>query len=211
MLQKIQIRRGFIFPVFFLLLSNLYAEQPDSSFKKIKELYPFFRMASTTFNIDIKTLESIVFVERTMNFDWKDDALDIPLAESGYNSSIGFCQVKMKTAYWVELQLANSSSEFYPGKSYQNIFTISKSPREIIKKLQNDSLNIHYAAAYIRIIQTYWQKAGFPIAERPDILGTLYSTGLYNSKGVIRKPNKNPQANTFGKKSLEAFGLFSGN
>ena len=211
MLNKQRLRRGFLFLVFFLLLSNLFAEQPDSSLKKIKEQYPFFLMASTTFNIDIKTLESIVFVERTMNFDWKDDALDIPLAESGYNSSIGFCQVKMKTAYWIELQLADLSSEFYPGKSYQNILPISKSFREIIKKLQNDSLNIHYAAAYIRIIQTYWQKAGFPIAERPDIIGTLYSTGLYNSKGEIRKPNNNPKANTFGKRALEAFGFFSVN
>jgi len=145
-----------------------------------------------------------------MNFDWKDDALDIPLAESGYNSSIGFCQIKMKTAYWIEMQLSDSISEFYPGKPYRNIFTISKSPREIIKKLQNDSLNIHYAAAYIKIIQKYWQKAGFPIADRPDILGTLYSTGLYNSKGEIRRPNKNPKSNTFGKKALKARSLFTG-
>ena len=208
MLNIIKIRRGYIVPVFFLLLTNLFAENPDSSFKKIHDKYSILRIASKTFNIDITILESIVYAERTLNFDWKDDALDIPLAKSGLNSSIGFCQVKMKTAYWIELQLSDSTSEFYPGKPYQNIFSISNSPREIIQKLQKDSLNIYYAAAYIRMIQSYWQRAGYSIDNGPDILGTLYSTGFYKPNGEIRKPNKNPKANAFGKKTLEAHNLF---
>lgn len=106
------------------------------------------------------------------------------------------------------MQLSGSTSEFYPGKPYQNILSISKSPREIIQKLQNDSLNILYAAAYIKIIQNYWQKAGFPINNRPDILGSLYSTGIYKPNGEIRKPNAHPKANMFGKKTLESHTLF---
>ncbi|MBD3225216.1 MAG: hypothetical protein GF313_10835 [Caldithrix sp.] len=168
----------------------------------------YFKRAAATFNIDDRCLKAIVFVERTLNYDWKDDALDIPLAYSGHNSSIGFCQIKMKTAYWIEVNLSDSTSEFYPGNFYHNMLPVSKSPGEIIEKLQRDSLNIHYAAGYIKIIQNFWKKAGFPIENRADILGTLYSTGLFLPSGEIRIPNKNPKANLFGKKVKEAYRLF---
>lgn len=208
MKYQIYLGRGFIFPVLFLLFSNLSAENPDSALKKIIERKSCFNSAAESFSIDIKTLMAVVFVERTLNFDWKDDALDIPLAYSGHNSSIGFCQLKMKTAYWIEVQLSDSTSEFYPGNFYQNMLPVSKSLSEIIEKLQRDALNIHYAAGYIKIIQNFWNKAGFPIADRPDILGTLYSTGLFLPSGEIRIPNKNPKANLFGKKVKDAYRLF---
>jgi hypothetical protein len=204
MLRISNFRRGyFILPVFFLLVSNLSAEHPDSALRKINERQSYFNNASKIFDIEIITLLSVVFVERTLNFDWQDEALDIPLAESGYNSSIGFCQVKMNTAYWIELQLSDSTSAFYPGKTYSNLFKISKSAQEIITNLQNDSLNIHYAAAYLRIIVSFWEKSFCPIADRPDILGTLYSTGLFLPSGAIRKPNKKPISNSFGKLVLK--------
>lgn len=198
----------FIF-TFIILCSSAFCEDKKSTISKIDDLEFTFLQSSKKFEIDINTLKSIVYVERSQNFDWFDKALDVLTALKGYNSSIGFCQVKMKTAYWIEVQLSYSTSEFYPGKHYQDILPISKSPREIIKKLQNDSLNILYAAAYVKIIQSYWQRAGYPINDRPDILGTLYSTGFYKSTGEIRKPNANPKANRFGKKTLEAYNLFS--
>ena len=49
------------------------------------------------------------------------------------------------------------------------------------------------------IMESRWGKEGFPIDERADILGTLYSTGLFYRDGQERKPNKSPKANRFGK------------
>lgn len=197
-----------LFLVFSSTLS--FAEDQLTAKRLIKSQAENIQRAATAFKIDSPTLKAIIFSERTLNVDWFDKALDVPTALKGYNSSIGFCQVKLKTAYWIEVQLADSTSEFYPGKQTQDILPISKSPREIIKKLQNDSLNILYAAAYVNIIQSYWQRAGYPIADKPDILGTLYSTGLYNAKGEIRKPNANPKANSFGRFALKAYSLFFG-
>jgi hypothetical protein len=151
---------------------------------------------------------AIVYVERISNFDWKDKALDILLANSGHNSSIGFCQVKLKTAYWVEVQLNDSSSIYWPGKEYANILSVSQSPKELIAKLENDSLNIMYAAAYFRIIQSRWERAGHSINDRADILGTLYSTGIFNPDGTERLPRTNPEANMFGRKVKKALPLF---
>jgi hypothetical protein len=167
--------------------------------------------AGQLFGVDARTLGAIVYVERNLNYDWKDRALDLLLAGRGYNSSIGFCQVKLKTAYWIEKQLADSSSMFYPGEAYRHILPASKSPKELIARLSNDSLNIHYAAAYLCIIQSYWQRAGFPIADRPDILGTLYSTGLYRRNGELRLPHAHPKPNFFGEEVLKVLekGLLS--
>ncbi len=203
------LKRGFIIPVFLIFFTNIFAEPADTTLFKIQTKASLIKKAAKTFGVKKEYVAAIIFAERTLNFDWKDDALDIPMAETGYNSSIGFCQIKMKTAYWIEVQLSDPTSEFYPGRPYQKILPISKSPGEIIQKLQNDSLNILYAAAYIKIIQNYWQKAGFPIHNRPDILGTLYSTGFYKPNGEIREPNANPKANAFGKKTQEACKIFT--
>ena len=192
----------YIFYVFTCLLifrTLLFTEPVDSAIVRIHERQFLFTQAGKYFDIKVKYLSAIVFVERTLNYDWTDDALDNILAVAGRNSSIGFCQVKLKTAYWIEKQLNDSLSSFYPGKKYKNILQLSNSPEELIYKLTNDSLNIYYAAAYLRIMQSYWEKAGFPIDNLPGIIGTLYSMGLFYRDGKIRKPNKNPQPNEFGK------------
>ncbi|MCU7491379.1 MAG: hypothetical protein HF312_05530 [Ignavibacteria bacterium] len=172
--------------------------------RKIKEHEKEILRASKLFDISPLYLKVIIYTERTLNYNWEDEALDEIIARSGLNSSLGFCQVKMKTAYWIEFQLSNSQNEFYPGDKYKGVLSLSKSPEEIISKLSNDSMNILYAAAYLRIFQSCWKKSGFPIDMAPDILGTLYSSGPYDSEGKLRKPNRNPRPNYFGSKVIEA-------
>lgn len=55
----------------------------------------------------------------------------------------------MKTAYWIERQLADRNSEFYPGKKYEKTLSVSQSPEDMIEKLNNDTINLLYAAAYL--------------------------------------------------------------
>ena len=86
---------------------------------------------------------------------------------------------------------------------------VHKNPYRLIDDLQNDSLNILYAAAYLRIIQSYWKKAGYSIDERPEIIGSLYQLGLFHKNGETREPHFNPKANTFGKKTLDSIHLFA--
>ena len=198
----------YLFFLLVLFVVPLYAEQPDVTLLKIKEHKTVIESAAKYFEINPKHLKAIIYVERTLNYNWEDDALDIPLAEGGFNSSIGFCQVKMKTAYWIEVQLNDSKSNYFPGKKYSGLLKVNKSPEAIIKKLQNDSLNIYYAAAYLRIMQSRWSKSNCSIDDKPEILGTLYSTGLFHIDGTERKPRKNPEENAFGKKVTEASELF---
>jgi len=106
------------------------------------------------------------------------------------------------------VQLNDSTSQYYPGNIYKGFFPVSNSPHEIITKLVSDSLNILYAAAYIRIIQSRWEIAGYPIKNRPDIIGTLYSTGLFYPDGRERTPGKYPISNVFREKELHSLIYF---
>ncbi|MBU1681168.1 MAG: hypothetical protein KKD86_20300 [Bacteroidetes bacterium] len=195
-----------IIAILILTLSTIaIAEHPDTTLSKLQQRAELLKSASKMFDINSKILSSIIYTERTLNYSWEDDALDRYLADASLNSSIGFCQVKLKTAYWIEVQLNDSNSAYFPDKKYKWKLSLSNTPEEIIHKLENDSLNIMYASAYLRIIMSLWEKAGFPIDDRADILGTLYSTGLFKRDGKERKPNGSPKANKFGKEVGEQY------
>lgn len=173
----------------------IFAEHPDSTLVKINKNKMLINNASNIFEIDNKILSAIIFVERRENYSWEDDAMDEYLAQVGLNSSIGFCQVKLKTAYWIESQISDTSSLYFPGKKYNKLLKLGKEPQEIIDNLKIDSLDIMHAAAYLRIMISRWEKENHAINNRADILGTLYSTGLFYRNGKERKPNSNPKAN----------------
>ncbi len=197
--------------IIFLILalfSSLLCENRDTTLSKIRDRAALIENASKIYNIDKAILSSIIYVERTENYNWEDKALDNILAKRGLNSSIGFCQVKMKTAYWIEVQLNDTSKIYFPGEKYEHSLELSNSPDEIIEKLNNDSLNLMYAAAYLRIIINRWQSKGIDIENNAGILGTLYSTGLFKRNGKEREPNKDPKANEFGEKVERLLNLF---
>jgi len=209
-MKKPGYKRGYlIVPVFlFLMNSFILAENPDTSLYKILQNINQFEKAAESLNINTSVLMSVVYVERTLNVDWQDESLDIILARSGYNSSIGLCQVKLKTAYFIEKSFSDTTSIFYPGEEYTNIFQVSKTPEELIVKLSNDSINIFYAAAYLRLIQSFWGTNANSIDEKPDIIGTLYSVGLYDQSGRLIMPHSNPKANYFGLQVLNNLPFF---
>lgn len=210
MMHRIVTGGGKIFACFFIAVGFLFAEHPDLTLFKFKEQSANIEYASKTFDIDPLKISSIIYVERVNNFTWQDEYFDDYLAKKGQNSSIGFCQVKMKTAYWIECQLADSLSEFYPGKKYRCVLSVSKSPQEIIDKLKDVRTNLCYASAYMRIIQSYWKNKGYSIDDRVDIIATIFSYGIFSrSTGEPLKPNANPKSNWFGEQALEIYNRFT--
>ncbi|MGE5353262.1 MAG: hypothetical protein ACM3P0_14365 [Acidobacteriota bacterium] len=187
---------------------KILAESADSTLYKIKMHEEKIKKASTLIDIDASILKAIIYTERTMNYDWEDETFDNILAHAGLNSSLGFCQVKLKTAYWIERNLNDPKSTFYPGDKYKGILEVSKSPEELIKKLNSEFENILYAAAYIKIMISRWAKSGFPIDDRPEIIGTLYFAGLFTRQGEERKPRQNPLASRYGLMVKENILLF---
>jgi hypothetical protein len=192
-----------------LASSFVIAEHPDSTLCKLQNNLELIKTASANFNINWKTLAGIIYVERTNNVDWMDDALDNLLAAAGLNSSIGFCQIKIKTAYWIEVQLNDTTSNYFPGMKTKGKLPVSQNPDDIISKLNEDSLNINYAAAYIKIIEEYWANSGFKLKEKQAVVATLYSTGLFKRDGTERKPNDDPKINWFGENFMEAIRIIT--
>lgn len=123
-----------------------------------------------------------------------------PLKILGNQSQFSWGVVGMKedTAKQVEANLKNQTSPYYLGARFENILdypaTITNVNAERFDRIANtNSGRDHYyaylyTALYLKQIETQWQKAGFPITDRPEILSTLYNIGFTHSK-----PNSAPQ------------------
>ncbi|MDE3057973.1 MAG: hypothetical protein KGJ59_08450 [Bacteroidota bacterium] len=114
--------------------------------------------------------------------------------------SVGFAQIKVTTAFWIEKEIHNPQSLYYLGSDVERRFPRSTSRSELIHRLLNDSTNILYCCAYLAMIQQRWEKAGAFLSEqnKTGIIATLYSLGVIRFDGTERTPHPNPQMNHFG-------------
>ncbi|MGV3610911.1 MAG: hypothetical protein ACO1N0_08180 [Fluviicola sp.] len=118
------------------------------------------------------------------------------------NRGYGVTGILQNTALKIEKNLFDGSSPFYPGAYYKNCLNVKDSFPELV----NDTIEAHkhltiqrlmkggdhfysylYTAFFLRQFQSHWEKEGFTLAYRPEILGTLYNLGFQKSK-----PKKNP-------------------
>ncbi|WP_425394834.1 PAAR domain-containing protein [Chondromyces crocatus] len=115
--------------------------------------------------------------------------------------SIGLAQVQVATARFIEEQ------GYMPATSGWNIpliGLISGSENMARKtKLEDNGINAMYAAAYLKYFQDQWDPAFPSIANRPDILASLYNLG------PSKQPNANPSPNDFGEDVLKLYPLMA--
>jgi hypothetical protein len=116
------------------------------------------------------------------------------------NLSYGVTGIKENTAMKIEQYLKDSTSVFYLGKEYEHLLDYD-STINYTNKI-NDTMNVRlqrlvqfnnhyysylYAAIFIKQIKMQWERAGYPIDDRPEILASLFNLGYAKSK-----PKKNP-------------------
>jgi len=107
--------------------------------------------------------------------------------------SLGVNGIKAATAELVESYLKNATSPFYMGKKYEHIldFSSANSSEERVSRLV-DYHNHYYSYVYTGCIlhqtRNQWQRAGFDISTRPEILFTLFNLGF-----GVSKPSANPE------------------
>ncbi|WP_343748991.1 hypothetical protein [Fluviicola sp.] len=118
------------------------------------------------------------------------------------NRGYGVTGILQNTALKIERNLYERSSPFYPGDYYQKCLNVKDSFPELV----NDTIEAHkhltiqrlmkggdhfysylYTAFFLRQFQSHWEKEGYTLAYRPEILGTLYNLGFQKSK-----PKENP-------------------
>ncbi|MBI1837736.1 MAG: hypothetical protein HYR91_10785 [Flavobacteriia bacterium] len=117
------------------------------------------------------------------------------------NMSYGVTGIKEFTAHRIENYLKDSTSIYYLGNQYAHLLdydTVSNYTNNIndtmslrvqrLVQFTNHYYSYLYAAVFIKQIRTQWQKAGFPIDNRPEIFASLFNLGY--SKSV---PKKRPE------------------
>ena len=106
--------------------------------------------------------------------------------------SLGVTGIKVPTAQMIERNLKDRESVFYLGEKYEHLldFQTSNIADERFKRLTSYKNHFHsylYAALNIKQIKMQWERAGFPIGDRPEILATLYNIGF-----EVSLPKANP-------------------
>jgi hypothetical protein len=140
----------------------------------------------------------LFFTERAF---YKQFFAPLKILGSQTQFSWGVMGMKEATAVQVENNLKDPTSPYYPGPQYAHLLdfptntssttassTISEERFKRMTDSHNHYYNYLYAGLYLKEIETQWQKAGFPIDNRPDVLATLYNIGFEHST-----PNANPQ------------------
>ena len=118
------------------------------------------------------------------------------------NLSFGVTGIKENTARNIENYLKDPNSPFYCGAKYEHILDYDSSRN--YSNQHNDTMSLRvkrlvqykdhyysylYAGIFIRQIAAQWEKAGYPIDERPEILASIFNLGYNKSK-----PKKYPAA-----------------
>lgn len=119
------------------------------------------------------------------------------------NRGYGVTGILEHTALRIENTLFTPSSPFYPGEYYAQCINLKDSfPESVvdtiaahkyptIQRLIQGGHHFYsylYTALLLRQYQSHWEKAGYTLAYRPEILGSLFNLGYQKSK-----PGPNPQ------------------
>lgn len=118
--------------------------------------------------------------------------------------SWGVMGIKQDTARQIEDNLKNPQSPWYLGESYSRLLdyatltgdlsptkTVDENDAERFTRLTNEEdryFSYLYAAILLKELESQWNNAGFPIANRPEVLATLFNIGFINSH-----PNAEPK------------------
>ena len=125
---------------------------------------------------------------------WFEKAISpVKVLASMSQFSWGVLGIKEATAEAVEKNLKNISSDFYLGPQYESLldFSTPNVSQERFKRITDYKDHYYgylYAALFNKEIEAQWQKKGFDISNRPEILATIYNIGFAHSK-----PNSDPQ------------------
>lgn len=158
--------------------------------------------------VNSRKIVSIVIVEQLRLYYTQRELFEhifkpLQILASANKMAWGIMAIKEKTAIAIENNLKDKNSDFYLGKDYENLldFKTSNPTKERYDRLTNEKDHFYsylYGALYIKQIETQWNKHGYDISERPEIISTIFNIGFKNSI-----PKENPLV---GGSSIEILG-----
>lgn len=107
--------------------------------------------------------------------------------------SYGVNGIKISTAKSIEEHLKDPNSVFYMGKRYEHLldYTVEGKAQEDerynrLVDYRNHLYSYLYTACILHQTKVQWERAGYDISERPDVLFTLFNVGFAQS---VPKPD----------------------
>ena len=162
---------------------------------------PVINDVASKVSVPPRLIVSILIVEQLRLFYSEREVFKsvfAPLKILGNQSqfSWGVMGIKQNTAIQIENYLASSTSDFYPGEIYAHLLdysaTTTDRDAERFARLTAEHDRYYsylYAGIAIKELESQWQKAGYPIDNRPEIIATLFNIGFEHST-----PNVSPHS-----------------
>jgi len=156
------------------------------------------KRAAEAANVDPRTIVSILIVEQLRLYNTQREYFEkffkpLSILASANKMAWGVMAIKEITAIDVEKNLTNPNSAFYIGESYTHFldFTTGDVTKERYDRL-TDNKDHYYSYLYggllIKQLIAQWDKSGYNIARRPELISTLFNIGFTRSK-----PKADPQ------------------
>jgi hypothetical protein len=155
---------------------------------------PAIDRASAATGIPSRLIASNLIVEQLRLFHSEREVFKsvfAPLKILGNQSqfSWGVMGIKQDTAIEIEGNLASSTSPWYLGPEYAHLLdypaTTTDKDAARFARLTDEHDRYYsylYAAVAIKEIESQWQKAGFAIQDKPEVLATLFNIGFTHSQ-----------------------------
>ncbi len=154
--------------------------------------------AATVADIDPRLIVSNLAVEQLRLFNtsrelFKKFFQPLTILGNATQTSLGVMGIKEATAKQIEDHLHDTTSPYYLGAAHEHDldFSTKDVSGERLSRLANEKDHYYsylYAGLYLQQMITQWERAGFPIQDRPEIVGTLFNVGFSQSK-----PNADPK------------------
>lgn len=175
--------------------------------KAMDEIAPLINKYSKELNVDPRIVAGVIFVEMFRNFTTEKGYLEKYLENTNLGETIlsianhtyGIGQMSKSEFFECINHLQDLNSEFYLGEGLKEYVSYD----DVEKSKDNVDIQIKFTVVMIKQLISQWEKAGFDISKRPEILGTLYNIGFKNSY-----PKQNPRSGgsinhvEFGEKSF---------
>ena len=166
---------------------------------------PYIDSAAKVAGVEARTIVAALVGEQVRLFNsrrerFKEYIAPLKSLSVGTMMSFGPTGIKENTAMKIERYLKDSTSAYYLGKEYEHLLDFDS--LEVFQHAVHDTMSLRvkrlaqykdhyysflYTALFIKQIKMQWERAGFPIDERPEIFASLFNLGYQKSK-----PKKNP-------------------
>ncbi|PIT95343.1 hypothetical protein COT98_00225 [Candidatus Falkowbacteria bacterium CG10_big_fil_rev_8_21_14_0_10_39_9] len=148
--------------------------------------------------VDSRTIVSILIVEQLRLYNTQREYFEkffkpLEILANANKMAWGVMAIKEMTAIDVEANLKNANSAFYVGAEFRHLldFKTNDIARERYDRLTNSRDHYYsylYGGLLVKELTAQWEKSGYNIARRPELISTLFNIGFTRSK-----PKDNPQ------------------